>query len=97
MRWSDIMWEDHPFSSAKCARVKCDPYTVSIVTEINEPGLFEVAILNDEHTFVTLPGIHPVDSDPFDDVLRYQTQEEVVGIIRKLESITGKSPLNVYN
>lgn len=97
MKWSDIMWAEHPFSSAHCARLSSGEYTISIVTEINEPGLYEVAILNDEHTFINLPGIHSVDSDPFDDVLRYQTKEEVVGIIRKIESITGKEPLNVYS
>jgi len=92
MKWSDIMWAKHPFSSAQCARLSIGEYIVSIVTEINEPGLYEVAILNDSQ-FITLPGIHPQDDD---DVLRYQTKEEVVGIIRKIESITAKEPLNVY-
>ena len=91
MKWSDIMWERHPFSSAKCARLSTGDYIISIVTEINEPGLYEVAILNDSQ-FITLPGIHNDD----DDVLRYQIKEEVVGIIRKIESITAKEPLNVY-
>ena len=97
MKWSDIMWEKHPFSSAHCARLKSGEYTVSIVTEINEPGLYEVAILNDDNHFVNLPGIHSVDEEDFDNVLRYQTKEEVVGIIRKIESITTKEPLNVYS
>lgn len=98
MKWSDIMWAEHPFSSSHCARLSSGEYTVSIVTEINEPGLYEVAILNDNQNFVNLPGIHLIsDDEPFDDVLRYQTKEEVIGIVRKIESITGKEPLNVYS
>ena len=37
------------------------------------------------------------DDEFIDDVLRFQTREEVVGVVRKLESITGEVPLNVYN
>lgn len=97
MKWSDIMWEDHPFSSAKHSRLSFgDEYELSIVQELNEPGLYELAILQ-HGEFIQLPGIHPEGDELLDDVLRFQTQEEVVGIVRKLESITGKSPLNVYN
>ena len=97
MKWSDLMWQKHPFSSALHARLSFgDEYELSIVQEVNEKGLYEVAIFLDGN-FVQLPGIHPDGGDEYlDDVLRYQTREEVVGIVRKLESITGKSPLNVY-
>ena len=96
MKWSDLMWQKHPFSSVLHARLSFDEkYELSIVQEINEPGLYEVAIFLDGD-FVQLPGIHAESDDYLDDVLRYQTREEVVGIVRKLESITGKSPLNVY-
>lgn len=97
MKWSDIMWEKHQFTSAQHSRLSFgDEYALSIVQELNEPGLFEIAIFKDDE-FIQLPGIHPEGDELLDDVLRFQTQEEVVGIIRKLESITGKSPLNVYN
>ena len=96
MKWSDLMWQKHPFSSAQHARLSFDgEYELSIVQELNEPGLYEVAIFLDGN-FVQLPGIHPESDELLDDVLRFQTREEVVGIVRKLESITGESPQNVY-
>ena len=97
MKWSDLVWQKHPLSSALHSRLAFDDdYELSIVTELNEKGLYEVAIFHDGE-FVQLPGIHPEgDDDLLDDVLRFQTREEVVGIVRKLESITGKSPSNVY-
>ena len=97
MKWSDLVWQKHPFSSVLHARLSFgDEYELSVVQEINEKGLYEVAIFLDGN-FVQLPGIHPEsDDDLLDSVLRFQTREEVVGIVRKLESITGESPLNVY-
>lgn len=98
MRWRDIMWETHPFSTTNFAKLNFGVYELSIVEEINEPELYELAIISGE-AFVQLPGIHPEvgEDEVWDDVLRFQTREEVIGIIRKLESITGKAPLNVYN
>ena len=97
MKWSDIQWRKHQYTSAQHSRLSFgDEYELSIVTELNEPGLYELAIFQ-HGEFIQLPGIHPEGDELLDDVLRFQTQEEVVGIVRKLESITGKSPLNVYN
>ena len=91
MKWSELHWKA-TFAGAQQARLRFgDEYTLSIVTEINEPDLFELAIFSGDR-FVTLPGIHHLDDELFDDVLRFQTREEVVGIIRKLESITGEQP-----
>ena len=96
MKWSDLTWQKHSFSSAQHSRLSFgDEYELSIVQELNEPGLYELAIFQ-HGEFKQLPGIHPEGDEPLDDVLRFQTQEEVVGIVRKLESITGESPKNVY-
>ena len=96
MKWSDLIWQKHMSGSLLFARLSFgDDYELSILQEVNEPGLYEVAIFLNGY-FVQLPGIHPESDELLDDVLRFQTREEVVGIVRKLESITGKSPLNVY-
>ena len=96
MKWSDLIWQKSVSGSLLFARLSFgDDYELSIVQEVNERGLYEVAIFLDGY-FVQLPGIHPESDELLDDVLRFQTREEVVGIVRKLESITGKSPLNVY-
>ena len=98
MRWSDIMWQKHPYSASMMARLSFGTYELSIVEERGETDLFECAIF-ELGEFVQLPGIHPEPTDTGwdDDVLRFQTREEVIGIVRKLESITGKAPLNVYD
>ena len=94
MKWSDLQWKA-TYAGAQQARLRFgNEYTLSIDTEINEPDLFELAILSGE-LFVTLPGINQSDDEIFDDVLRFQTREEVVGVIRKLESITGEQPKGV--
>lgn len=96
MKWSDLIWQKRVSGSILFARLSFgDEYELSIVQEVNEKGLYEVAIFSDGN-FVQLPGIHPESDDLLDDVLRYQTREEVVDIVRKLESITGESPQNVY-
>ena len=97
MKWSDLMWRD-TFAGAQQSRLSFGTqYELSIVTELNEPDLYECAIFSGDD-FAILPGIHPEGDDDFlDETLRFQTRIEVIGIIRKLESITGKSPLNVYN
>lgn len=96
MKWSDLMWQD-TFVGAQQARLSFgNEYELSIITELNEPDLFELAIFVGER-FVKIFGIHPELDDDSDDVLRFQTREEVIGVIRKLESITGEVPLNVYN
>ena len=97
MKWSDLMWQD-TFAGAQQSRLSFGMrYELSIVTELNEPDLYECAIFSCDD-FVKLPGIHPEgDDDLIDDVLRFQTRIEVIGIIRKLESITGEVPLNVYD
>ena len=98
MKWSDIHWSKHLYSDSKTARLAFADYELSIVEENGEPDLFECAIFRDGN-FIQLPGIHPHPEEGvlWDDVLRFQTREEVIGIVRKLESITGKVPLNVNN
>ena len=96
MKWSDLIWQKRVSGSILFARLSFgDTYELSIVQELNEAGLYEVAIFQDGN-FIQLPGIHPESDELLDDVLRFQTREEVVGIVRKLESITGESPQNVY-
>ena len=96
MKWSDLIWQKRVSGSILFARLSFgDTYELSIVQELNEAGLYEVAIFQDGN-FIQLPGIHPESDELLDDVLRFQTREEVVDIVRKLESITGESPQNVY-
>jgi len=94
MRWSDIRWQTHGVMQGRQhAHLSFGMYTLSIVTEA-EADLFECAILNEAGNFITLPGINEPTDDWDDEVLRWQTREEVIGIVRKLESITGKEPQN---
>lgn len=96
MKWSELHWKD-TFAGAKQSRLAFgDEYVLSIVTELNETDLFELAVFSGDY-FAILPGIHPEGDDDFlDEVLRFQTREEVVHAVRRLESITGKVPQNVY-
>lgn len=96
MKWSDIVWKT-TYAGAQQARLSFgDEYQLSIVTELNEPDLYELAIFSDD-VFIQVEGIHLEGDDEFlDDVLRFQTREEVVYAVRRLESMTGEAPQNVY-
>jgi len=91
MRWKDIIWKSHgSLPNRLHAQIVVGVYRLSVITE-SEADLYECAIMSDVHgDFITLPGIMEEE----DDVLRYQTQEEVVGLIRKLETIDGTPPKN---
>lgn len=94
MRWSDINWQKHGIIEGRQhAHLVFGFFTLSIITE-DEEALYECAVLNEAGNLVNLPGINQYTDDWTDDVLRYQTKEEVIGCIRKLQSITGKEPQN---
>jgi hypothetical protein len=92
MRWSDINWQTHGIMEGRQhAHLVFGAFTLSIITE-DEEDLYECAILNETGNLMNLPGINEPTEEWDDDVLRWQTKEEVIGVIRKLESITGQPP-----
>lgn len=93
MKWSEIHWTRHDILPSRTARISCGVYEISIIEEIGEPGLYELAVLH-KGDLCQLPGIHAMTDDWGDDVLRYQTREECIAVVRKMEYITGKEPEN---
>ena len=93
MRWSEIEWTKHDLMPSHQARVKVGEYTLSIITEVTDSSLYECAVFIDG-VFVQVPGIHPDQEEWSDDVLRFLTKPEVVGIARELEALTGARPQN---
>lgn len=75
--------EDPDGIPIKRARATYGAYELSVILE--EPKtLYEAAILLEGH-FVQLPGIHQKEND----IIPGLTPENVTGIMRKLQSITG--------
>ena len=87
LQWSDIDWSKHDLMPSQQARLQIGRYSLSIISEVSNSSLYECAIFVQDR-FVHVKGIHPEGAEWQDDVLRYLTQEEVLGIVRKLESIT---------
>lgn len=87
LQWSDIEWSKHELMPSQQARLKIGQYSLSIISEVTDSSLYECAVFV-RGRFVQIKGIHPEGAEWQDDVLRYLTQEEVLGIVRKLESIT---------
>lgn len=91
MRWGDIDWTVHEFTHRKCARIQVGELTLSIIAE-QEPDLYEVAIMESAtRQFVSLYGINDAWDD---DVIRFVTAEEVIGLIRKVGAINGADAHN---
>ena len=94
MRFTDLQFLPHPVKAGGIqAKVQMGPYEVSVVDLTGKGNHYELAIFNDGR-FVQLTGIH---RDPLneiywvDDVIHYQSPDNVEGILLKLALIIGEN------
>lgn len=90
MRFEDLQFNPHPYEGVMAKQWFGD-YEISVVS-LKDNGIYEVGIFNKDGNFVQLPGIHPepTDEDDFvDDVIHYNTPDDVSGIMLKLQLIAG--------
>ena len=87
--FDDLVFRSYSEDKVARARYGFGDYQLSVILE---PGkkLYEAAVFDKDLNFVHLPGIHrkPTDEDPLiDDVIPGLTEEEINGIMAKLQSI----------
>lgn len=94
MRFTDLQFLPHPVQAGGIqAKAQMGPYEVSVVDLSGEGKNYEVAIFKNG-SFVQLPGIHPDPLDEMDwvdDVIHYQSPDNVEGILLKLALIIGEN------
>ena len=87
--FKDLVFRSYSEDKVARARYGFGDFQLSVILE---PGkkLYEAAIFDKDLNFVQLPGIHrkATDEDDFvDDVIPHLTEEEISGIMAKLQSI----------
>jgi len=90
MRFDNLVFFGSP-EGIKRAKVQFGKYELSVIQEPKKNS-YEIAIFDEQGSFVQLPGIHriPVDDRDFvDDVIPYLQPEAVSAIMLKLASISG--------